>query len=317
MRRMALTKQTPIVVLLGGTSSEREISLKSGNGVVKALQGGGYTAVTPLDLTADIPAFVAALTAHKPAVLFNALHGTDGEDGAVQGLLKLMHLPVTHSGVLASALAMDKAVAKQILRSVGLDVPHGLTCTKEALSAALGIALPVVVKPVADGSSFGVTLVHNDNEYQLAANAVRSDQPLLVEEFIPGREFTVPVLGNRALPVIEIVPKPESPFYDFASKYTDALHADFVVPAVIPETLTRRLQDMALKAHTALGCSGVSRTDFRYDPSKDRAVILEVNSQPGMTALSLVPASAAAAGISYLQVVEFLLREALEPNHGR
>lgn len=301
-----------VAVLRGGISSEREVSLKTGAGILAALHKLGHT-VIDIDFKDDIQLLVATLKENKPDVAFNALHGIWGEDGCIQGLLELLGIPYTHSGVTASAIAMDKEATRQLCTTKGIDVALGFVCTQANLTNPLpkGLSFPVVVKPVAEGSSVGVTIVRTQEDFAKAAQTAHDNIPLLVEEYIPGREFTVPVLEQdflpRPLPVIEIIPKAESTFYDYASKYQDDVHADFIVPAAIPAALTARIQEAALAVHTALGCRGVTRSDFRYDPKKNRLIFLEINTQPGMTSLSLVPASAKAAGLTYQEVVAHVL----------
>lgn len=302
-----------VAVVRGGISSEREVSLKTGQGILTALSEIGHIAVD-IDFKGDVQALVATLKAEKPDAVFNALHGTWGEDGCIQGLLELLGIRYTHSGVTASAIAMDKEATRQFCKTKGIDVAAGFVCKKADLIKPLpeGLSFPVVVKPVADGSSVGVTIAHKQEDFTKAIEAIKQDVRLLVEEYIPGREFTAPILESinipLPLPVIEIIPKAESAFYDYASKYQDDVHADFVVPAAIPHELKVRIQKAALMMHMALGCRGVSRSDFRYNPDTDRLVFLEINTQPGMTNLSLVPASAKAYGLTYTDVVAQILK---------
>lgn len=293
-----------IAVLRGGWSAEREVSLKSGAAVLKVLAGAGY-ATRDVIVEKDLPALLAALTP-KPDVVFNALHGTGGEDGVVQGVLEMLGIPYTHSGVLASAVAMDKPLTKTVVAAAGVTVPASVTRPAAALATAAGtppLPFPFFIKPVNEGSSVRVFIVRAPEDLRRACAAFPPTLPLMAEEYIPGREITVPVLGDRALPVIEIVPK--TGFYDYAAKYGTDTHADFVIPAPLPPDITASARDRAL------GCRGVSRSDFRYDEDRGRVVLLEVNTQPGMTNLSLTPASAAHAGLSFLDVVEWLLKDAL------
>jgi D-alanine-D-alanine ligase len=305
-----------IAVLRGGWSAEREVSLKSGAAVLRALAAAGYT-TRDVIVDRDLPTLLAALTP-RPDVVFNALHGTGGEDGVVQGVLEMLDIPYTHSGVLASAVAMDKPMTKTVVAAAGVTVPGGVTLPAATLAAFSTenpppLPFPFVIKPVNEGSSVGVFIVRTLADLAKACAAFPPRLPLMAEAYIPGREITVPVLGSpnhphRALPVIEIVPK--AGFYDYAAKYGTDTHADFVIPAPLPEHITRTAQDMAIRAHQALGCRGVSRADFRYDETQGRVVLLEVNTQPGMTDLSLTPASAAHAGLSFLDVVQWLLDDA-------
>ena len=305
-------KRPTIAVLSGGWSAERTVSLESGTAVLNALIQAGYPARDVI-VEKDLPALLAALTP-RPDVVFNALHGTGGEDGVVQGVLEMLGIPYTHSGVLASAVAMDKPLTKAVLAAAGITVPGGLTLPAATLAATadigtLPLPFPFVVKPVNEGSSVGVFIIHTADDLRKACAAFPPAISLMAEDYIPGREITVPVLGNLTLPVIEIVPK--TGFYDYAAKYGTDTHADFVIPAPLPAAITAAAQDMALRAHQALGCRGVTRSDFRYDPETGRVVLLEINTQPGMTDLSLTPASAAHAGLSFLDVVEWLLDDAL------
>ena len=311
-------KRPTIAVLSGGWSAERTVSLKSGAAVLNALTEAGYPARTVV-VDKDLPALLNALTP-RPDVVFNALHGTGGEDGVIQGVLEMLGIPYTHSGVLASAVAMDKPMTKTVLAAAGVPVPGGVTLPAAILAATADnstppLPFPFVVKPVNEGSSVGVFIVRTAADLRAACAAFPDTLPLMAEEYIPGREITVPVLGSpgreaRALPVIEIVPK--TGFYDYAAKYGTDTHADFVIPAPLPASMTATAQAMAVTAHQALGCRGVSRADFRYDETQNRVVLLEVNTQPGMTDLSLTPASAAHAGLSFLDVVEWLIDDALK-----
>jgi D-alanine-D-alanine ligase len=295
-----------VAVLMGGVSAEREVSLISGEACAVALEGRGYR-VSRIDAGRDLPERLARL---RPDRVLNALHGRMGEDGRVQGLLDLMGLPYTHSGVLASALAMDKPMAKLILTAAGLRCPEGVELSLGELEDGLPLPPPVVVKPAAEGSSVGVTILRDANPRPLfERNDLDRAQRMLVERYIPGRELTSAVMGGRALAVTEI--RPSDGFYDYRAKYTEgaAIHD---IPARLPEPLYRRVMDWAERAHRALGCRGVSRADFRYHPDQgeDGLYILEVNTQPGMTPLSLVPEQAAHCGIGFADLVERLVAEA-------
>jgi D-alanine-D-alanine ligase len=301
-----------VVVLMGGWSSEREVSLTSGSGVANALRERGWTNVTELDMERDVAARLAEL---KPDVVFNALHGTPGEDGTVQGMLDLMGIPYTHSGVETSVIAIDKELTKMVLVPHGVRMPEGTIVESESLYAADPIQRPYVLKPVNEGSSVGVAIVTSDGNY---GNPIGRDvegpwkhfDRLLAEPFIKGRELTVSVLNDKALAVTELQPK--AGFYDYDSKYTDGL-TTHVCPAQVPDDIARSMMDMAAKAHRLLGCRGASRSDFRWDDEQGEAGIflLEVNTQPGMTPLSLVPEQAKVCGISYGELAERLIEEAL------
>lgn len=298
-----------VAVVMGGFSGEREISLASGKGVAAALKRQGYTVKT-IDVTEDMIAFVRALTAFKPDVVFNALHGTFGEDGCVQGLLDLMQIPYTHSGAVASPLGMDKEQTRKVAKKVGIPVANGGLRTKEDLIKKMP-KLPYVAKPNADGSSLGVVIVRTQKEHEeLLQNWGDKDAYKLVEDYIPGRELSVAVLDGKCLGVVEIVPK--TGFYDFKNKYTDGstIH---IVPAPIPQEQTELISKYAVQIHNALGCRGVSRSDFRYDdtdPKNPRLIFLEINTNPGMTPFSLVPDIAKYKKISYDALVDTLVKGA-------
>lgn len=298
-----------VVVLMGGISAEREVSLDSGRACAEALREAGYQ-VSEIDVGRDMAKLVKALTP-KPDVVFNALHGRWGEDGCMQGLLELMGLVYTHSGVMASALAMDKQIAKRIVAAAGVVSPKGLVVSREELLRADPMARPFVVKPVREGSSVGVKMVREgDNEPILGTKTWEFGDELLVEEFIPGRELTVSVMGDRALAVTEIVARVG--FYDYRAKYSEG-HADHIVPAQLPDSVTEDALSAALAAHRALGCRGVTRSDFRYDDTggtPGKLFYLETNTQPGMTALSLVPEQAAHIGMSFPELCSWMVENA-------
>lgn len=312
MSSAALNRDLHVVVLMGGWSSEREVSLMSGRGVAAALRERGWGQVTELDMERDV---AARLTELKPDVVFNALHGHPGEDGTVQGLLELMGVPYTHSGVTTSAIAIDKELTKLLLVPAGVRMPKGTLVRSETVFERDPLPRPFVLKPVNEGSSVGVAIVTEGGNH---GSPIGRDVPgpwhdfdeLLAEPFIRGRELTVAVLGDEALCVTELKPKAE--FYDFAAKYTDGL-TEHVCPADVPEDIAQAMLDMALTAHRALGCKGASRSDFRWDDEQGEAglYLLEVNTQPGMTPLSLVPEQAQQRGISYGELVERLIAEAL------
>ena len=300
-----------IAVLMGGWSAEREVSLMSGNGVADALEARGHK-VSRVELTRDVAVKLAAL---KPDVVFNALHGTPGEDGTVQGMLDLMGVPYTHSGLVTSVIAIDKQLTKQALVPHGVPMPGGRMVKSAELFERDPLPRPYVLKPVNEGSSVGVAIVTAEGNY---GNPIAPDakgpwqefDELLAEPFIRGRELTTAVLGDQALGVTEL--KPKSGFYDYDSKYTDGL-TEHVFPAQIPDEVTQACKRIALEAHRLLGCKGASRSDFRWDDSQgvEGLFLLEVNTQPGMTPLSLVPEQARHLGISYGALVQHIVDEAL------
>jgi len=302
-----------VLVLMGGWSAEREVSLSSGTEVARALLERGYR-VDTLDVDRDIGRLMAALSP-KPDVVFNALHGKGGEDGTIQGLLDLLEIPYTHSGVLASALAMDKPAAKQAFAAAGLRCPEGIVVPREVLLRGDVMARPYVVKPPAEGSSVGVRIVReHDNVQAFDVETWAFGDEVLVERYIPGREITVAVLGEpsgpRALGVLEI--RPHGGFYDYTAKYTDG-QAVHLVPAPLHPAIYEEALRIAETAHRELGCRGVSRADLRYDDTHGapgELYLLEVNTQPGMTPLSLVPEIAASAGIAFPALVSWMVEHA-------
>jgi D-alanine-D-alanine ligase len=295
-----------IAVLLGGLSAEREVSLSSGKAVIKALEELGYK-VTPLDIQKEP---VSRLLEIKPDAVFNALHGRWGEDGCVQGVLELYKIPYTHSGVLASALAMDKGMAKKIFAAAGLKVADGMILHKSEIIGKDPMPRPYVIKPFNEGSSVGVKLVfEKDNFFFTESNWAYGDY-VMVEKYVPGREITVAVLDGRALGVTEITTS--SGFYDYEHKYTEG-GSRHVCPAQLPKEKYDEVMKMAEIAHRALGCRGLTRSDFRYDDTKGKDgvfYILELNSQPGMTPLSLSPEIANYAGIGFNALVERIIKGA-------
>lgn len=298
------SRTTPtIVVLMGGPSAEREVSLSSGRECAAALRSEGYT-VIELDAGPDLAERLREL---KPDVVFNALHGRWGEDGCVQGILEWLRIPYTHSGVLASALAMDKERTKAVYRSAGLPVVDSVLAPREEIEAGHVMAPPYVVKPYNEGSSVGVYIVHE------AANGppvLAPDLParLMVEDYVAGRELTVSVMGDRALTVTDIL---SDGWYDYHAKYAEG-GSRHVVPADIPEDVFEACMEHALTAHRALGCRGVSRTDYRWDEEKgiDGLILLETNTQPGMTPTSLSPEQAAYCGISFGKLCRWMVEDA-------
>jgi D-alanine-D-alanine ligase len=303
-----------IAVLMGGRSAEREVSLSSGRGVMKALAEEGFepVMVDPGDNPGD------QLFQAKPDAVFNALHGRFGEDGTVQGLLELMRIPYTHSGVLASALAMHKERTKDVYRAAGLPVVKSIVVDRMAAAASHLMEPPYVVKPVNEGSSVGVFIIRKgDNRppAALGSDSWNLSNEMMVEEFVPGRELTVSVMGAnlfgkvRALGVTEIITEME--FYDYEAKYA-AGGSRHILPADLPASISAQTMALAVQAHQILGCRGVTRTDFRYDESgvRPRLILLETNTQPGMTPTSLVPEQAAHMGISYAKLCRWMVEDA-------
>jgi D-alanine-D-alanine ligase len=296
---------TRVAVLLGGMSAEREVSLRSGAQVMGALTKAGYE-VFAVDVTSDLPALIKALTP-APDVIFNALHGRFGEDGSIQGVLDYLGIPYTHSGVRASALAMDKAAAKAVFAHAGLPVaPHRIIDIAE-LADHDPLPPPYVVKPVNEGSSVGVSIVRPGDNRNGEIVAGWTFGPAMVEQYIPGRELTVGVLEDRALAVTEIMSN--ETFYDYHAKYA-AGGSRHVIPAEVPPEITQQAMDIALAAHRALGCSGASRSDLRYDDTTGRLVLLEVNTQPGMTSTSLLPEQAAYLGMDFPALCTWMVERA-------
>ncbi|MFZ4541032.1 MAG: D-alanine--D-alanine ligase [Rickettsiales bacterium] len=293
-----------VAVLKGGLSAEREVSLTSGAAVEKALLALGHK-VTSIDVSADV---VDDLQKAKPDVAFNALHGRYGEDGCIQGLLEILKIPYTHSGVLASAVAMDKPMAKVIFEKAGLRCAKGVVAHKDELIAGDVMARPYVVKPANEGSSVGVKLVFEKDNFHFTRANWPYGETVMVEQYIPGRELTAAVLDDAPLGVTEITTK--SGFYDYDNKYTEG-GSFHICPAQLPEKIYQEVQQMALTAHRALGCRSLTRSDFRWDEKGDGKIyILETNTQPGMTPMSLSPELAAYAGIDFKQLVGRILATA-------
>ena len=301
---------TKVAVLYGGISAEREVSLASGVKVIEALRQAGFD-VNPIEVGDDLAAVLAALTP-KPDAVFNALHGRFGEDGAIQGVLDLLGIPYTHSGVRASAVAMDKVAAKALFAAAGLPIAAGRAVEIEELEAADPIPLPYVVKPVNEGSSVGVEIIKaGDNRRAEVARAWKFGRVALVEEYIPGRELTVAVMGDRALAVTEIMAD-AGVFYDYESKYAEG-GSRHVIPAPVHPDIYERALDVAAAAHRALGCRGATRCDFRYDDTAGepgRLVLLEINTQPGLTPTSLLPEQAAHLGMSFPRLCAWMVENA-------
>ncbi len=298
-----------VVLLMGGRSAEREVSLVSGRECAAGLAKAGYR-VTTVDVHDDLREVLKALDP-KPDLVFNALHGRYGEDGTIQGVLDWLGIPYTHSGVLASALAMDKTLAKRMFESAGIRCPAGQLVPREVVEAGDVLARPYVVKPNNEGSSVGVHIVREgDNALPFAGIDWPFGDQVLVEPYIPGRELTVGVMGDRPLAVTEL--RPHQGFYDYAAKYTAGRTAH-LIPAPVHPAVYEEALAMALAAHRVLGCRGVSRADLRYDDTKGepgRLHLLEVNTQPGMTPLSLVPEQARHAGISFVELVRWIAEQA-------
>ena len=300
-----------VAVLMGGWSNEREVSLTSGKGVAEALRSRGHR-VTEIDMNRDV---AERLAEAKPDVVFNALHGVPGEDGSVQGMLDLMGLPYTHSGLVTSVIAIDKELTKQRLVPHGIPMPTGTIVTSESLFEGDPLPRPYVLKPVNEGSSVGVAIVAEGGTYgdPIGRDTVGPWQEfaeLLAEPYIKGRELTVAVLGDEALAVTEL--KVPSGFYDYDAKYTAGV-TEHVCPADLPPAIAQRMMDLAREAHRLLGCQGASRSDFRWDDSRGLAglIILETNTQPGMTPTSLAPEQAAHAGMDFPALCSWIVEEAL------
>jgi D-alanine-D-alanine ligase len=304
-----MSKAKKVAVLLGGWSAEREVSLVTGKGCAAALRGEGFDVIEIDPKDSDLS---AQLVAAKPDVAFNALHGRWGEDGCVQGLLEILRIPYTHSGVLASALAMHKQRAKDVFRADGLPIVKSIVVDRREAAARHLMEPPYVVKPVNEGSSVGVFIIRKgDNRppEALGSETWNLSSEMMVEEFVPGRELTVAVLGGKALAVTEITTN--LAFYDYEAKYAagGSLHT---LPAKIPAKVAEEAMRLSERAHTILGCRGCSRADFRYDDTqgKHRLVLLEVNTQPGMTPTSLVPEQAAHTGMSYGALCRWMVEDA-------
>jgi D-alanine-D-alanine ligase len=298
-----------IAVLMGGWSAEREVSLRSGKACADALARQGYT-VTRIDVGRDIAGVLGTV---QPDVALNVLHGRPGEDGTLQGLLEILALPYSHSGVLASAIAMQKDVAKELFRAAAIPVPEGIVASRFEAAKAHVMPPPYVIKPIAEGSSVGVFIVtehHTHPPQELTREDWAYGDRLIVEKYIAGKELTCAVIGDQALGVIEIVPTVA--FYDYEAKYAPG-GSKHLLPAPVSDFVYQQVRKLALAAHQALGCRGVSRADFRYDDRLEGTqglVCLEVNTQPGMTETSLVPELAAHAGISFDELVRWMVEDA-------
>lgn len=299
-----------VAVLMGGWSAEREVSLRSGRACADALERTGRYKVSRVDVDREIAATLSAL---KPDCALNVLHGRPGEDGTLQGMLEILGIPYSHSGVMASAVAMQKDIAKTVLKAAGVPVPGGRLVGRMEAAKAHALPPPYVIKPVAEGSSVGVFIVREDQAHppqELTASDWKLGDKVLVEPYIPGKELTCAVLGDRALGVIEIVAATK--FYDYEAKYAPG-GSKHLLPAPVSAEVTAACRHLALAAHNALACRGVTRADFRYDdarPGIEGLACLEVNTQPGMTETSLVPELAAHDGISFPELVSWMVEDA-------
>jgi D-alanine-D-alanine ligase len=302
------TGKPHVAVLMGGWSAEREVSLSSGRECAKALEGEGFR-VTRIDAGHNLADQLAEV---QPDVCFNALHGRWGEDGCVQGLLEILEMPYTHSGVLASAIAMDKERTKHIVQSVGVPIARGVVVTPEAALADHVMAPPYVAKPICEGSSVGVVIARagaNRPPDAIRTIPVTRDGQIMVEQFIAGRELTCGVIGDEVTDIIDIIAADHLEFYDYEAKYAPG-GSKHILPARIPDDIRRAVQRHTLAAHQALGCRGVSRSDFRWDEATGDLVFLEINTQPGMTPTSLVPELAQHRGMSFGALVAWLIEDA-------
>ena len=302
-------ENTHVAVLMGGWSAERDVSLSSGRACTRALEESGYK-VTQIDVKPDISQVLDDL---RPDVAFNALHGKWGEDGTVQGILETLKIPYTHSGILASALAMDKQRSKALFRDAEIPVAESKVVPIEEAAAEHKMDVPYVIKPVAEGSSVGVHVVTRGSngppESLLSEREIMGDH-VMIERFVPGLELTCAVLADVALGVTEILPV--EGFYDYRAKYVEGA-SEHILPAKIPPTVYRKIQQYSLKAHNALGCKGVSRADFRFDEKggdQGDLILLEVNTQPGMTGTSLVPEIAEHAGHTFAELLHWMVQDA-------
>ncbi|WP_455478981.1 D-alanine--D-alanine ligase [Bartonella sp. B23] len=301
-------KDEHIAVLMGGISSERSVSLSSGAACADVLEVQGYR-VSRVDVDGHIASVLEQL---RPDIAFNALHGAFGEDGCIQGVLECLKIPYTHSGVMASALAMDKGRAKIVAASVGVSVAPSYVMNRFAVGRVHPMEPPYVIKPVREGSSFGVVIVKG-NESAPPRNVVGDEwiyaDEVIIEKYIPGRELTCAVLGNEALDVCEILPDQCFRFYDYDSKYKSG-GSRHICPAQLSPNIYQKVQRMSLAAHQAIGCRGVSRSDFRFDEETEELVWLEINTQPGMTSTSLFPDIAKASGRTYRDIVQWMVEDA-------
>lgn len=294
-----------VAVLMGGWSAEREVSLDSGRLVSVALQELGHE-VIPIDVNRDLNQLTAALTL-KPDVVFNALHGVGGEDGVVQGLLEILGIPYTHSGVDSSAIAMNKVLSRRVFEQEGIGVPPWKVISRQDLDMAHPMPMPYVIKPINEGSSKGVYIIRSEEDFKIFQREWAFGNVLLIEKYIAGREIQVGVMGDRAMGAIEI--RPREAFYDYTAKYTPG-RAEHLMPAPLAPIAYEKVMDLALRAHRVLGCRSVSRSDFMYDEAEDQFYLLELNTQPGLSPLSLLPEIVAHEGISFNQLISWMLDQA-------
>jgi D-alanine-D-alanine ligase len=304
----AARKFQHVALLMGGFSAERDVSLSTGQECANALEAEGYT-VTRVDVDRDL---VATLQKLNPDACFNALHGRWGEDGCVQGILEVLGIPYTHSGVMASSVAMNKEQTKRVVAALGIPVAEGILVSPDQAMAAHTMEPPYVAKPIAEGSSVGVVIVErgaNRPPEKIRAIPVTRDNHILIERFIPGRELTCCVIGDRVSRIIDIVPHESLTFYDYEAKYAPG-GSKHLLPADLPPHVITAVQKYTFAAHTALGCRGVSRSDFRWDGERDELIFLETNTQPGMTPTSLVPELAADLGMSFGKLVAWIVEDA-------
>ncbi len=303
MQKITKKKFHHVALLMGGLSAEREVSLTSGKEIAKALINLGYQ-VTQIDMERNIASVLEQL---KPEVVFNALHGTYGEDGAIQGVLEILQIPYTHSGIQASSIAMDKDKSIKFFKENGLNCPNGETLSREELIKKLpSFKPPYVIKPVSEGSSVGVHIVLNESQIPKPEDIYHTKN-FLIEEYIKGIELSVAVIDEKPLGVIEL--EPISDFYSYENKYTTG-KTNHYMPARIAKEYYTQAMDIAYKAHNILGCKNLSRSDLRFDPETGKLYLLELNTHPGMTPLSLVPEIAKYSGISFEQLVQYLLENA-------
>ncbi len=298
-----------VAVLLGGFSVEREVSLSSGQGVMNALQELGHEAIS-IDVTRDMREFVHNLETHKPDVVLNILHGRWGEDGCVQGLLEMMNIPYSHSGVLGSALSMNKVLARKICQAEGIRVPEGQVAKLADICAGRVMKPPYVIKPIGEGSSLGVYVILDETSPLPNLQDWPFEDEVLVERYIPGRELHVTVMGDKAVGAIET--RAPNSFLDFEAKYTEG-KAEHLMPAPVHKDVYAEALSWGEKAHKALGCRGLSRSDFRYDDTNGEPghlYYLETNPQPGFTPVSLVPETVAHKGMNYVQLVQWMVEDA-------
>lgn len=305
-----------IAVLMGGWSLERDVSLTSGKAVSASLKAKGYT-VKEIDVSKDLSALVKALTP-RPDVVFNALHGTGGEDGTIQAILDMLEIPYTHSNVKTSAIAMDKNLTRQIAMSNGISVAPGMIIESKSLLSAHPMTPPYVAKPIADGSTMGIKIIFDTSETYTQKDIDLLGEKALIEKFIPGRELTVGLIGGKALAITEIT-YPSKTYFDYEAKYT-AGFAEHILPANLPEEITKKLLADSETIYAALGCNGISRCDYRYDesdPTGTKVYFLEINTQPGFTPISLLPEQAASKGMSFVDVVEYLINHPVASAHSK